>query len=1308
MTISMIACTIGSTSHDLVKHKRNQQMKSQHIVSPTSVIKPLSTDPKNKDFLSFQVLDGTTKQKEKGRYRAKDVVQMRRFMASLGGAGLGLFSQKSVEYTAPIETIQGLWDVVHPSEGGVVELNDNEDTESEAKSQAASDLPTYDETVGKLSFYSPKGMSIEKTHMSFPGTTLPKFSPQATYPKSFRRPKHDTFRPPYGPPVFTPLSIGYGAEVGLQPNVQILWSPTKKSYIFIDHARHITFHKDPRTPKQVPPAPVKKEFKIGDKKVENDLPSLNHASEVVRYAANRALNKPYGYVLNARGVNGNPGDCGQAGYNGSPGGHGQSGHSYGQNGSDGGDGSDGGPGVPGKNATHATQGSDVTIRLEGDASELRVSNVSNSFTPFIANLGGPKRPEVLFVNCRGGDGGQGGWGGPGGYGGGGGQGGNGHRGRDGKNSTRGRGGDGGPGGNGGHGGSGGKGGPGGQGGEGGNAGQGGSCVIKAKDPKLLVLVEADCMNGLYGPGGCGGKGGAGGPGGGCGRGGQGGAGGYGTWTETRGNTIYHYSGYGATGMKGADGIDGGDGGNGADGARAKDGKIAHNGGILWVVETEDGRPFRQSGVRYEVEVTNFKVVSGIDDGVFEPNERIAVSGVKVINSGLKYDHKRQVRNEETTIAKPGYIPSLPLPAGAEIFFPSTNTIHFEPTRFTLPALEPDEEFVVPITFYGRIFDVPSPNEPRPCFQQANFESRAELIGRSFIKSFRPQKLDVQYPVKLASLRCNENVGRGEVAILEIDVRNISQMPYGSCANSGGEVMLQLHLDARLAPVGFGNPNHRVPYTVTYDQSIPDSLYIQVQEIPPDTTIKVEVAVLMDSQAELFQTCYWQADLYLRGKMIEYNNTKIRVSPFYIVKNPPADVLLVTDANVTRKEFVFWQHILETLDVTVDFWDTARYNGLSVDMQTNARHPVSWEGRYTGRLVLYPHCDLRQLWGIDIARHFHGPNYRDGIPEDLQSGMILFMPPTAPRSVQDVQGKRRADIAVARHLAQVDESLELPPYSGRHFSQPTSDAPLKWEKKILKQLEKTDMSRLVVSSSRQLDIQSAGFFKYSYGVVDIRRCPLLRSCKLVVLDSSGGSIGDIGCDDMHISPTSLEIPLASHYGQTLLATLFGIPLACKLRLIKTVPELDESNRNETFTGDPTFYLPNFYTMKKAQLAAICLATEIAEEVMNCQGVIARMNAFTKDVTENPSAYTTNGTTVIKTLQLIKHEMKRIKKRLNHSNVANAISEIKRQCTRIQEALRDVGVDCRKQEALPSMSILHEDGRFYRTHQYFMKNKLWDIT
>lgn len=106
---------------------------------------------------------------------------------------------------------------------------------------------------------------------------------------------------------------------------------------------------------------------------------------------------------------------------------------------------------------------------------------------------------------------------------------------------------------------------------------------------------------------------------------------------------------------------------------------------------------------------------------------------------------------------------------------------------------------------------------------------------------------------------------------------------------------------------------------------------------------VKLKVQMESRAELFDRCLWQADLYLREKLIEYNHASVRASPVYTPQNSPADVLLITSENISRKEFVFWQHILELLDVSVDFWDTNRYNGLSVDSRTGTRHKDSWHG-----------------------------------------------------------------------------------------------------------------------------------------------------------------------------------------------------------------------------------------------------------------------------------------------------------------------------------------------------------------------------
>ena len=451
------------------------------------------------------------------------------------------------------------------------------------------------------------------------------------------------------------------------------------------------------------------------------------------------------------------------------------------------------------------------------------------------------------------------------------------------------------------------------------------------------------MNGAPGRGGDGGNGGSGGAGGSGGSGGAGGWGGSGgSYRDSNGN--YHSYPSGCSGPPGISGSRGFSGPNGPNGDRGIDGRPAPNGAILWVVSSPDGGVLYQSGTRYDAEVTNLQTVSAIDDGIFEPNERIMVSGVEVVNSG-----------------------GLPLPAGASAFIPSTKTIKFEPIHFDMPEMVPTQTFTIPTTYYGRIFDQPPPNVPGPFVSSAEFHPRIEHLGRPFQKSFLHQKLVVQYPVKLAYLRCAENLGRGEVSVLEIGVQNISSMPYGSCPGSGGKVVLQIHLDARLLPVGSANIGFSaVPYTITYDPNIRDSMYIELHQIPARDTVNVQVTIQMESRAELFDRCLWQADLYLRDKLIEYNHEKIRVSPFYIPRDPAADVLMVTDSQITRKEFVFWQRILETMRVTVDFWDTVRYGGFSVDSRTNTRHQVTWEGRYPGRMILYPHCDIRMALGIDCS------------------------------------------------------------------------------------------------------------------------------------------------------------------------------------------------------------------------------------------------------------------------------------------------------------------------------------------------------
>ena len=150
--------------------------------------------------------------------------------------------------------------------------------------------------------------------LAFPGTAVPMYDPNAPLPNSCRRPWHDTFRPPHGPPVFFPVSIGYGAEVGLESGLQALWDPIKKIYFFLDHVNKVTFFEDPRSPLDPLPVVTKQQTAYGDRRREAVIPpGVCSDHSVIKATAARAHSKPHGHTLYACGVHGQHGAHGQTG-----------------------------------------------------------------------------------------------------------------------------------------------------------------------------------------------------------------------------------------------------------------------------------------------------------------------------------------------------------------------------------------------------------------------------------------------------------------------------------------------------------------------------------------------------------------------------------------------------------------------------------------------------------------------------------------------------------------------------------------------------------------------------------------------------------------------------------------------------------------------------------------------------------------------------------------------------------------------------------------------------------------------------------
>ena len=124
-----------------------------------------------------------------------------------------------------------------------------------------------------------------RAELPFPGVAIPMYDPSAPPLKSLRRPWHDTFRPPHGPPVFFPVSIGYGAEVGIEAGLQALWDPNGQMYFFADHIRQVTFYEDPRLPLEPPPIVQKQQHAYGDRCCQASLPNACCDALVIEFIA---------------------------------------------------------------------------------------------------------------------------------------------------------------------------------------------------------------------------------------------------------------------------------------------------------------------------------------------------------------------------------------------------------------------------------------------------------------------------------------------------------------------------------------------------------------------------------------------------------------------------------------------------------------------------------------------------------------------------------------------------------------------------------------------------------------------------------------------------------------------------------------------------------------------------------------------------------------------------------------------------------------------------------------------------------------
>ena len=1228
---------------------------SLHKTDPSIIVKalPVQDSHSNTSLTGFAIHDRDNPENILETFYADDIVQQRNFIAALGGSGPGIFTNHpgNIDKTAGNQNNDGnrrpspqeFSNTSSCLDNGVMTYSSWLFSNKSSNVQ----LPTYDSLVQHLpdEFYQFGSSGIIKHVNSYTssGSVLPQYIPGSRNLAPAAIKMHsDSFLPPHGPAIVRLVSVGYGKEVGLSEGQQVLWDPSLDCYHLLDHSVKQVLSGEAQRIQPTDSRDSRQEELICPRQPgAHLLASYEVCKEraAVETAANRAARKIQKFIMRGRGHNGVSGSTGKAGEGGLRGADGIIGVS-----NDGGDGEKGAIGMEGERGVDGRSGSsgaDLVIHVSGVPSKLQV-NVNNSCSKFVRF--GSEEKGVVLVDCCGGDGGEGGCGGEGGPGG---------RGGDG-----GKGGDGGS--KGGHGGDGGPGERGGDGGNGGDAGSGGCCVVKTTDPSLLMLIELDCTAGVAGKGGSGGAGG---------KGGVRGIGGGSGFVESPADT--KNSSGNRTADKGAKGKPGSTGSRGCPGREGNDGGSGQHGGLLWVVEDPSGKVLHRSGFKYDVVVTSLSVSSPAGGISYEPNEAVLISSVVVKNCG-----------------------GLPLPQGAEVSFPTNKTVRFESVTYELPAILPGESFTVPIQFHGRIFDQSSPNLPGSFSGQALVSPLVQLLGRPFASSFL-KTLEVSYPMKLTYALSKRNIGVGEEATLEVGIENLSSsLTFGRSQGSCGTVKVLLHLDSFLVPLGVScSANEKKSSCeVSYDSATPDSLWVDISELRPLEVASFGIAFEVASSAHLCDTSIWQADLFYRGKLVQYMSQEVRITPAYSLpasKPTLGDMLLVTSKNISAAEFNLWLRIFDILELNVDFWDSewesdnlaahganegsgtsGLFGGqhLKVSASSVKSDCSSVFAAYSGKTIVYPYCDLENISPQDIISHF------DSSPTN-SSGLLLFLKSTIPESFEYHCYDHVDHTTVFRHLCRVEDRVKIEEKLnvGHHLVAPgtfvSADVSAeKFKKKMLKKLEKTYQPYAVAVFSRSSRIVQKSAIKYSYGSMDICKFPIRRSCNFQCVSGAGGTLAAMGIDDPFLTPKSEEFPLASKFGQVLLAVLASAPFETKLRIMKNTGK-------DHPQASVKCYLPGGRYLTVKELAAIAIAHDVADEILDCSSSISRMKLLKEDLSHNMLFYSRNGLAPVvnQMLSLIKSEAAdRVKVCDNVAGSQSSAREITRLCSFLRVAdCRDIG-------------------------------------
>jgi len=380
-------------------------------------------------------------------------------------------------------------------------------------------------------------------------------------------------------------------------------------------------------------------------------------------------------------------------------------------------------------------------------------------------------------------------------------------------------------------------------------------------------------------------------------------------------------------------------------------------------------------------VNGYTIFDEDDDGVFAPGSSVFVTDIDAVNIG-----------------------EMHLPHGAVLDVFAKKPAAHVPYNYFLPPIAANSNHIVRDRWRVMIPDAGAPGT-KPYESSVHITSRISLLGRPFPQSLLAcETLPIMYPVRITDMRSTQWLGPNEMSTIEIDVHNISRKVYGDTklvkdgGDSLGTVQVRFIVD-ELINILPGQPLRNCMNMSCIDYVIENGHKVAIctlPAIPPHTkmTVGFSFTVVPEAGNKLFAQMPIRVDLLLQDRVIEYRPEDIRVTPVFI-PNISTDVVLVTSSEMERKEFLAWSYLLQCLNLSVNFWDIERYDGM-------ATPDLTWVGTCRTLIVPCPPLPAKNgqkttLTPADFLRfsdvhthlstHFIGDApYQSAVP---QTGLLLI-------------------------------------------------------------------------------------------------------------------------------------------------------------------------------------------------------------------------------------------------------------------------------------------------------------------------------